>query len=66
MVPQLDKNERSIRRLLEKHGFVGTDAQKRALDHLQDQCKVTIGTFRRPIEQKQRAYVLEICRRPIG
>jgi AAA domain len=45
--PKLSSDPRSVRALLEQHGFLGTDAQKKTLARLETEFGMTTGTYRR-------------------
>jgi hypothetical protein len=45
--PKLSGDPRSVRALLEQHGFLGTDAQKKTLARLETEFGMTTGTYRR-------------------
>jgi hypothetical protein len=51
--PKLSRNLRSVRGLLEQHGFSGSDAQRRALDDLQAEYELVTAKYRRARNRAQ-------------
>jgi hypothetical protein len=60
---KLSREPRSVRTLLEQHGFHGSDAQRGALDRLEAECGLVIEQYRKPLN-RAKASGLRIDEKP--